>query len=1817
VTLDRNTQLQALLAEIDAVLLAEDGDRGGAARPLLEQVRSTLNGWVQSDLTAIAADRPEFRSALLGAVEQEVQDLRDRTLTPMESELGELRQQQQALAREISTLEQQRQYYQSLAQQQANQEQLIGDFLGQLRERLEASVTEQVLQMLAAVEPRDRGSVLDAQQLEALQSRSDTVLTQLQGTLDTIFKALQANAQRYESALNASLERIHVLGQESEAILEHWLNRLAATLDDEAFPEEYGDRYAIAGETTGATPLPYPGVEVPPDASPLSDDDNPFQLGDLDLSDLSYGVPAATLGPVATGPVAAPPAAADDLDFAHLSADGPGVAPSAALGAVERGEGSEEDATVIQHIDPNWEPAALPDPAELFPPTAAAVPADPLSQEEVRDWDALDGPGAAALPDEAPALPDMASFEANLDADFADTDLSGFEPPDLDAIAADPPSGIFDAVAQGREIEIPEPVSGPPTLLQGGEMGPLTVLQDDDLDIAVPDFEIGEVPVAEAATWDDPTAGAIADPLMATDESAPLLGGQGADDLGLGAFGEEDSADAAIDGMPEFEGDVDLDPSAIAQAESMAESEWSASAPAFGLPLGMGSDDEPTVGTLADGVTFSREDRAADEAAIAASLAGLIGSEGLTLEPDGATAADLDDDFGEDIDAAPAGEVEPDGFEPEIPGAQGETEADDWGLGALGEDAATDDLAADDAGIGIHGLAADEFSTDDLATDDLDSGEFSTGDLGIDDLDSDELSTDDLAMGDLDSGEFETGDLGIDDLNSDELSTDDLATADLDSGEFETDDLDSDEFATDDLATGNLGSDEFETDDSAMADLGLDGRVTDDLDLDELAASALAAAGLGADGTDIDTEVASDAEFFGLDGGESEDFATEDLGSGDLDGLEDGMVAPPPTEGLTDLTDESLIPEEPALAMDFSAIAPLDQEALTLDDEVLRDMDLEPVTPVAAPEPILMTLEGQPLREAEALEMALDDPESDEIEFQDLGDGDAIAAALTHDLGIGGPEDLGADGLGMDELEMGNLDLDPVGEADDSAESAGFVGEWSLGDETSLETDGAALGETDFSEEEGELDFDLDQDLGLDLDAGLGELTASTEGLAEDLAEDLTEPPTEDLDLLALGDGADAIADLSADDAGDTADAIDESLQIDGLDDLTAAAIPSGPLDLGLGDDLDFATPEEETAGDNLDAIADDLSWDGDDLDAIDDATLRELPSNQDPDALEEWNDNLEARSLGNGESFIFGVDDSKDLEESEDLNALVTAELDAVRGLGLEAQELAQELLEAEAQETAFDLEAGTILPDFGEPGLGDDSEDLGEDFATNLPPGFTEGLTEGLTEDLPEDFGDNPEADELADALAVDLAADLTDDLTNDRATADLSPDLTADLESTDDLEDDLATDDLTADLANDLTNDLANDFDLSPDLTANLADELTDDLTDDLGEGLLDGLADGSSGELMDEWADEPQPLGAEFAPDALDSIAALNDLADPAGDLGLSGFEDDLTDNLTEALGDSEGFEVVPEEGLGELPAESLEMDLDWGTGTIAASPDDLTDDLGDLSDGLTDGAIAVEAATPDAIADFDDLGDLGDELASALGHDIEGLEISETVDQETLPLDLDPLGDLAGPGLAAIAGDDSEGERFPEFDVELGDTSEMQPPRREPEPTTEATATEDAIATDSLWGEEEDSLPELDFDPVSEVSDPSPVAAPDLEGLNDLDGFDDLGGLDGIGDDLDEGADAAETITSLDEALGLGTPPTGGNLTEAELAAFGALDLLNPEEAGADPFDAALLEALVDFDEPESSPVTAIDPELDAFLRGAIEADTDGVEKKKE
>ncbi|MEM9245103.1 MAG: hypothetical protein AAGA67_05100, partial [Cyanobacteria bacterium P01_F01_bin.153] len=140
-TLDRNSQLKSLVDDITALLTSSseggDGVEGsrfaGRTREVLGRAQAALSEAMGQDGTPV-----------MQSVEAEIQRLREEALDPLRADLDGLRQQQKSLSAEVAQLEQQRQYYQSLAQQQSNQSQILDDLVQPLGDRLESTVAEQV-----------------------------------------------------------------------------------------------------------------------------------------------------------------------------------------------------------------------------------------------------------------------------------------------------------------------------------------------------------------------------------------------------------------------------------------------------------------------------------------------------------------------------------------------------------------------------------------------------------------------------------------------------------------------------------------------------------------------------------------------------------------------------------------------------------------------------------------------------------------------------------------------------------------------------------------------------------------------------------------------------------------------------------------------------------------------------------------------------------------------------------------------------------------------------------------------------------------------------------------------------------------------------------------------------------------------------------------------------------------------------------------------------------------------------------------------------------------------------------------------------------------------------------------------------------------------------------------------------------------------------------------------------------------------------------------------------------------------------------------
>jgi hypothetical protein len=287
-------KIQALIAEIDEVLskpaprLPWTGSMDTVhQRQLLERVRAYLVS-SDSNLTAgsgpaspnarpqpvpvpkvpLSVPRPSAAEQIMLAVTGEISHLRSSLTEPLQEDIEALRLEQQALIQEIKQLEAQRQQQQSLAQQQANQQQIISDFLQVLTARLQETLTSNFSQILSSLEnqllqssaaPYSLGSAQSEQpalevtvnpqtsgedprmtpaqrleQMQLFQSRVDNLLMSLDSRMGTVFEALQANLESYQASLGQGLENMHGLSQQSEAMFVALVNHLAAQLGREA-----------------------------------------------------------------------------------------------------------------------------------------------------------------------------------------------------------------------------------------------------------------------------------------------------------------------------------------------------------------------------------------------------------------------------------------------------------------------------------------------------------------------------------------------------------------------------------------------------------------------------------------------------------------------------------------------------------------------------------------------------------------------------------------------------------------------------------------------------------------------------------------------------------------------------------------------------------------------------------------------------------------------------------------------------------------------------------------------------------------------------------------------------------------------------------------------------------------------------------------------------------------------------------------------------------------------------------------------------------------------------------------------------------------------------------------------------------------------------------------------------------------------------------------------------------------------------------------------------------------------------------------------
>lgn len=276
-------QLQALIADIDGILRKMNSRlawwSSGETRRVLERVRLYLDSQLTSGGNsggAISAMPPYAiapgavseaaeAQAVLQALMQDLSGLRTSLMQPLQEEIATLRQERYSLMEEVRQLEQRQRHYQTLAGQQAHQQQAIADFLqaliGPLQDRLSQQVSQAIgqieTQLLtegtgdrlepSALESRFREE-LDAftiensgllspearlEQLQRLQGESDRLLMSLDSTLRVVFEALERNVNSYNDSLGQGLDKMHRLGQQGELMFSALVNHLAQLLGQE------------------------------------------------------------------------------------------------------------------------------------------------------------------------------------------------------------------------------------------------------------------------------------------------------------------------------------------------------------------------------------------------------------------------------------------------------------------------------------------------------------------------------------------------------------------------------------------------------------------------------------------------------------------------------------------------------------------------------------------------------------------------------------------------------------------------------------------------------------------------------------------------------------------------------------------------------------------------------------------------------------------------------------------------------------------------------------------------------------------------------------------------------------------------------------------------------------------------------------------------------------------------------------------------------------------------------------------------------------------------------------------------------------------------------------------------------------------------------------------------------------------------------------------------------------------------------------------------------------------------------------------------
>jgi hypothetical protein len=271
----RTTEIQTLIADIDSLLTNKRLSRFLSSereqpRKVLEKIRNFLEAQIgstenqqqlQSQPSSLLSRFADQNNSFLleqnqtyseqGSINQPDTLALSVLLAPLQAELRTLLEERANLVQEIRELEQRRLQNYSLAQQLANQEKIIADFLQVLTNRLHGNFQFQMPETLPnspqQLLPLGIGSssiihnkgnpeiasaspLLEPQQqlerLTSLASELDRRLLALDGTVNVVFEALQRNIHTYHESLSQALARMYSKGLQGEQLLTNLINNV-------------------------------------------------------------------------------------------------------------------------------------------------------------------------------------------------------------------------------------------------------------------------------------------------------------------------------------------------------------------------------------------------------------------------------------------------------------------------------------------------------------------------------------------------------------------------------------------------------------------------------------------------------------------------------------------------------------------------------------------------------------------------------------------------------------------------------------------------------------------------------------------------------------------------------------------------------------------------------------------------------------------------------------------------------------------------------------------------------------------------------------------------------------------------------------------------------------------------------------------------------------------------------------------------------------------------------------------------------------------------------------------------------------------------------------------------------------------------------------------------------------------------------------------------------------------------------------------------------------------------------------------------------